>query len=281
MGDAIRRELTIIQPTRGWRALGLHEVWEYRELLYFLIWREIKARYRQMALGPLWIVLTPLIKVGVFAVLARLANISSEGVPRLLFYYSALLPWGLFAVATSQTANSLVTNLRVISKVYFPRLIIPVAAAVVGLVDFCVGMLIFGGVMVYYRVLPSWSLALAPLFVLAAMVTALAVGLWLASVAVRFRDVQFGLNHLLQVWMFASVLLPSSSVPENWRLLYRLNPVLNVIEGFRWSLLRAHPDFTGAAPDTVTWISFAVVFVLMVAGAYYFRRTERTIVDLI
>jgi lipopolysaccharide transport system permease protein len=266
-----------IKPRRGWGSLGLAELWQFRELLYFLIWREVKGRYRQMALGPLWIILKPFVTMVVFSVIfGRLAKLPSDGIPYPLFAYSGLLPWQLFAVATGKSAASLVTNMGVISKVYFPRLVVPLATACSGLVDFCMSFLILVGMMLFYGVYPGWNLVFLPAFLVLATATALAVGLCLATLAVKFRDVSFGVEHALQVVMYLTpVVYASTLIPETWRTIYRLNPMTVVIEGFRWSLLGQ-----GQPPDIISAASAGLVLVLLFIGAHLFRRTERNIVDL-
>ena len=283
MSDARSDTWTTIQPARGWSALGLRDVWEYRELLYFMLWREVKGAYRQMALGPLWIVLKPLATMLIFTlVFGKLAKLPSDGVPYPIFSYTALLPWYFFSGALNRSATSLVTNMNLIAKVYFPRLIVPLVASISGLIDFLASFVILVLMILGYR-LAGYDLAFSlrllaiPGFLLLAVATALAVGLWLACLAVKFRDVSIVVGYFTQAWMYLSpVVYPLSLVPERWQTLYRLNPMTGVIEGFRWALLG-----TGHAPDAVFAISCAVVAVLLVAGAYYFRRTERTIVDLL
>ncbi|MCA1906390.1 MAG: ABC transporter permease [Desulfarculus sp.] len=268
----------IIKAHRGWAALRLGEVWEFRELLYFLVWREIKGRYRQMALGPLWIVLKPFITMVVFTlVFGRMAGFASDGLPYPLFSFAALLPWQFFTVAVSKSAGSLVSNMGVISKVYFPRLVVPLSTAFTGLVDFFMAFVIVLLMMVYYGVFPGWQVVFLPAFLLLALATALAAGLWLATLAVKYRDVSFAVEHLLQVFMYLTpVVYPSSMVPEAYRFLYRLNPMVGVIEGFRWSLLGSGP-----APDLALVISSGIVALALVSGAFFFARTERNIVDLL
>lgn len=266
-----------IKPGRGWRALGLGELWEFRDLLYFLVWREVKGRYRQMALGPLWILLKPFMTMVVFTlVFGRLAKVPSDGLPYPIFAFAALLPWQLFAVAASKSAGSLVSNMNVISKVYFPRLTVPLAAACSGLVDFCFSFLILAAMLVYYGVTPPLMALTLPLWVLLAVATALALGLCLATLAVKFRDVSFGVEHGLQVWMYLTpVVYPASLIPERWRELYMLNPMAWVVEGFRWAILGK-----GQTPDWTLAASAGLVAVMLMAGLMTFRRTERSIVDL-
>ena len=266
-----------IRPARGWRSLGLRDLWEYRELLYFLCWREVKSRYRQMALGPLWILLMPLANMLIFSLIfGTWANLPSDDLPYPIFYYAALLPWQLFAASARGSATSLVANLGLISKVYFPRLIIPISTAAVGVLDFAISFLILIGMMAYYGIAPSIGVLLLPAYLLLALAAALAVGLWLAALAVKFRDVGYGVNFLVQFWMFATVIFPSAQVPGRWQLLYRLNPMQTVIEGFRWSLLGR-----GHAPDAIQAVTAGAVALLLITGAYVFRRTERTVVDIL
>ena len=269
--------VTRIRPTRGWTRLGLGEVWEYRELLYFLIWREIRARYRQMALGPLWIVLVPLANMLVFAFFMRVAKIPSDNIPAPLFVLAGLLPWQLFAEATRRSSTSLVTNLPVITKVYFPRLLVPLSAAFVGAVDFCIALLVLLALMLAYGVAPGPMIAVLPLYLVLTLATALAVGLWLAAVAVKFRDVNYGIGYILLLWMFASpVFYPARLVSPPWRHLYELNPMVHVIEGFRWAIFGS-----GQAPSPMLAVSAGLVLVFLVAGAWVFRRTDRAIVDYV
>jgi lipopolysaccharide transport system permease protein len=269
---------TVIRPSRGWGALGLEDVWEYRELLFFLLWREVKGRYRQMAFGPLWIMLVPLADMVIFSVIfGSFAKLPSEGVPYPIFTYVALLPWQLFANATQKSAESLLSQRHVISKVYFPRLVIPLAAVGSALVDFLASFVVLAGMMLLYRVDVTWAAASLPLFLALAGATSLAIGLWLAGLAVKFHDVGLGVRYGIQVWKYVTPVAYSATlVPERWQALYRLNPMAGVVQGFRWALLGA-----GQAPDWTTAVSAGAVLVLLVAGAYYFRRTERTIVDMI
>jgi lipopolysaccharide transport system permease protein len=269
--------VTLICPRQGWSGLGLSEIWEFRELLYLLIWREIKGRYRQMALGPTWIIIKPFITMVVLSlVFGTLAKLPSDGVPYPLFSYTGILPWTLFAVSLSKSSTSLVTNMGVISKVYFPRLVVPVSNACAGLVDFFMSFLILVGMMLFYGYMPGTKMLLLPLYLALAVTSALAVGLWLATLAVKFRDVAYGVEHMLQVVMYLTpVVYPASMVPEKWRTLYLLNPMAQVVEGFRWAMLGA-----GQPPDMVTLAVCGIVLVLLASGAQVFCRTERTIVDL-
>lgn len=277
MTDIAPTPVTRIRPSRGWSAIGIGDLWEYRELLYFLIWREIKGRYRQMALGPVWILLIPLVQMTIFAVVSHFAGIGSDELPRTVFIYSALLPWQLFAEATRKSTTSLVSNLGVISKVYFPRLLVPLAAACAGVVDFAVAFFVLIVLMLVYGLTPTVAVLTLPLFVLLAVGAALAIGLWLAALAVKFRDVGYGVNYVVQALFFlCPVFYSAKIIPERYRWVYRLNPMTNVIEGFRWALFGR-----GIAPDMMAWISVALVAAFLVSGAYVFRRTERTVVDYI
>ena len=266
----------VIQPTRGWSSLALHELWEYRELLWFLTWRNIKGRYRQMALGPLWIVIKPLVNMVIFSVIfGRLAKLPSEGLPYPIFTYTALLPWTYFSSAAGESVGSLVSQMGVISKVYFPRLVVPISAVLSGLVDLAISFLILLGMMAYYGFAPSLAMLTLPLYVLLATAIALGVGLWSATVTVRFRDLGFVVGYGLQAWMYATpVAYAASLIPQRWQWLYQLNPMYWVIEGFRWALLGK-----GQAPQPLMLVPVGFVLLLLISGAFVFRRTERTIVD--
>lgn len=270
--------VTRIEPERGWVLVDLQELWVYKDLIYLLIWREIKGRYRQMALGPLWIVIQPLMQIVVFSlVFGRLAKIPSDGIPYPVFAYTALLPWQLFATAVSKSAGSLVANMNIISKVYFPRMVVPIAAVFAGVVDFSLSFGILLAMMLFFDTYPNLAVVLLPFYLLLGIATALGVGLWLASLSVRFRDVSFAITYIVQLWFYATpVVYPSSLVPEQWLMLYRLNPMAEVIEGFRWALLNR-----GHAPDGMTGVVLIEVLVLLVTGAIVFRRTEGSIVDLL
>lgn len=268
----------VIEPSRGWAALGLRDVWEYRELLFFLLWREVKGRYRQMAFGPLWIIIAPLINMFIFSLIfGQLAKLPSEGVPYPIFTYVALLPWQFFARAARSSADSLLSQKHVIAKVYFPRLVIPISSVLSAFVDFLASFVVLVGMMVFYQVAPSWRMLTLPLFLLLAAAADLGVGLWLAGLAVKFHDVAIGLDFATRVWQYLTPVAYSATlIPEQWQTLYRLNPMTSVVEGFRWALLS-----TGQAPDWTIAFSTGLVLVLLITGAFYFRRTERTIVDVI
>jgi lipopolysaccharide transport system permease protein len=267
-----------IEPSRGWAPLKLKELWQYNELLYFLVWRDVKVRYKQTLIGAAWAIFQPLLTVVIFTLFfGRLAKIPSDGLPYPVFALAAMLPWSYFSQAITRSGESLVGSSHLISKVYFPRLIIPISAAVAPLVDFAIAFVVLLGLMAWYGIVPTWGVLALPLFVLLTLFTALAVGLWLSALNVRYRDVRYAIPFLTQIWMFVSpVIYPISLIPERWRLLYSLNPMAGVIEGFRWALLgKESPDFRVIA------LSAAVVIVLLFAGAAYFKRMERTFADVV
>ena len=281
MGFGLERSqssVLVIKPTYGWVSLGLHSVWEHRELLYFLTWRDIKVRYKQTVLGIAWAVLQPFLLMVVFSVFfGRLAKVPSDGFPYPLFTFCGLLPWQLFAHALTESSNSLVANERLITKVYFPRLVIPLSAVLTGLVDFIFAFLVLLGMMIHYGVMATSVLWTLPLFILLAVATALGVGLWLSALNVQYRDVRYTIPLITQCWLFLSpVAYPSSIVPEPWRLLYGVNPMVGVVEGFRWALLGK-----AQSPRPLLLVSVAVVTLLLMSGLYYFRRMEKTFADVI
>lgn len=268
----------IIRPSRGWISLDLKELWEYRGLLYFLIWRDIKVRYKQTIIGAAWAIIQPFFTMVVFSIIfGRLARIPSDGVPYPVFVYCGLLPWQFFAHALTESGNSLVGNQNLITKVYFPRLVIPLAALLGGVVDFAIAFLVLLGMMVYYRVAPTVAVASLPLFLLLALVTALAVGLWLSALNVQYRDVRYTIPFLTQFWIFATpVAYPASLVPEPWQVFLGLNPMAGVVEGFRWALLG-----TGQGPDRLLAASAMMALTLLATGIVYFRRMEKNFADVI
>jgi lipopolysaccharide transport system permease protein len=268
----------VIRPATGWTAPELKEVWAYRELLYFLTWRDIKVRYKQTALGAAWAVIQPFFMMLVFSLFfGRLAGVPSDKIPYPVFVFCALLPWQLFAQALAESSNSLVANERLITKVYFPRLVVPIAAVLGGLVDFAIAFVVLLGMMAYYRIVPGLAVIYLPLFVLLAVMTALGVGLWLSALNVQYRDVRYTLTFLTQFWMFLTpVAYPSSIVPEKWRALYGLNPMAGVVEGFRWALLGKTE-----APGPLLAVSVVAVVLILVGGLFYFRRMEETFADIV
>jgi lipopolysaccharide transport system permease protein len=272
------RPTHVIERAVGWVPIRLRELWEYRELLYFLAWREIKIRYKQTALGVAWAIIQPLFTMVVFSIFfGRLGGLPSDGLPYPVFTYCALLPWQLFAFALSESGNSVVANQRLITKVYFPRLILPIAAVCVGLADFCVSFAVLIAMLVFYGVTPTIAILTVPLWALLAVFAALAAGLWLSALNVKYRDVRYALPFLTQIWLFATPVAYSTSlVPAEWRGLYAINPMVGVVDGFRWALLghREPPALTGL-------VSLAAVILIFIGGLFYFRRTERTFADVI
>ena len=274
----VKSPITLIAPPARWWAIPLGELWEYRELLYFFVWRDIKIRYKQTAIGAAWAVLQPFFTMLVFSLFfGRLAHIPSEGLPYPIFYYSALLPWMYFSAALQNATNTIVENQRLITKVYFPRLALPLSSVLSGLIDFGVSFLMFLVIMVYYRVGLTTAALWLPVFILLAVLTALGVGLWLAALNAIYRDVRYVLPFLVQFWMFASpVAYPSSLVPGKWRWLYDLNPMAGVIDGFRWSLA-GHGD----PPGGPLFLSAGVVIIVLLGGVAYFQKMETTVVDVV
>ena len=267
----------VLRPSTGWAPLRLRDLWEYRELLYFLTWRDIKVRYKQTALGAAWAVIQPFFTMVVFSVFfGRLAKLPSEGVPYPIFTYCALVPWTYFATALTQSSNSLVDQARLITKVYFPRLLVPAAAVVGGLVDLGISFLVLLAMLLYYGVVPGPAVLLLPLFALLAALTALATGLWLSALNVQYRDVRYTIPFLVQFWLFVTpVAYTATLVPERWRTLYALNPMTGVVEGFRWALLGRRD-----APGAMLAASAASVLLLLIGGLFYFRRMERRFADV-
>jgi len=268
----------VIQPVRGLLDLDLLSLYRAWELVYFLAWRDVKIRYKQTAIGVGWALLQPLVTMVIFTILfSRVSGISSEGVPYPAFALAGLLPWTYFSQAVGRSGTSLVNNAGLVTKVYFPRLAIPLSAVIAPLIDFVVTLALLLVVMQFYRIVPGWPILMLPVFLLMAVATALAASLWLSALCVKYRDVGVVIPFLLQVWLYASpIAYPSSMVPGWWRLLYTLNPMVGVIEGFRWSLLKtARPDVQMMA------VSAVVVAVLLVGGAVYFRQTEHTFADVV
>jgi len=269
--------LLVLEPEKGWLALELGDLWRYRELLFFLTWRDIKVRYKQTLLGAAWAVLQPLLTMLIFSIIfGQLAKLPSEGIPYPIFTFTALLPWQLFAFALTNSSNSLVGSQTLVSKVYFPRLVIPIASVLPGLLDFGISFVVLVGMMIFYRVPLGGRMLLLPLFLALALASALAIGLWLSALNVEYRDVRYVVPFLTQFWMYATPVAYSSTlIPEKWRLLYGLNPMTGVVEGFRWSLLGSG-DVGG-----LLWVSIGIVIVLLVSGLVYFKRMEGTFADVI
>ncbi len=272
------KPLILIGPAAGWFDLRLSEAWEFRELLYFFVWRDLKVRYKQTAIGVGWAVLQPLFTMLVFTVFfGKLAKIPSAGLPYPVFYFAAILPWMYFANALGMATSTVVDNQRMITKVYFPKILLPVSAVVSGIVDLAIGLVLLAGMMLWYGITPSWAVLLIPLFVLFAVVTALAAGMWLSALNAIYRDVRYVIPFFIQFWMFASpVAYPSSLVPERWRWLYGLNPMAGVIEGFRWSVTGV-----GTPPGLLLAGSMVGVVLLLAGGLVYFQKMEGTLADVV
>lgn len=270
--------LVRINPPQGWFEVRLGEIWKYRELLYFFVWRDVKIRYKQTAIGVLWVILQPLLTMAVFTLFfGRLAKLPSQGLPYPVFYFAALVPWTYFATALQNATSIVVENQRVITKVYFPRLILPASAVLSGMVDFSIGFLVLAGVTLGYGIRPGIAAVWLPVFLLLAVATALGVGLWLSALNALYRDVRYVMPFLVQFWMLASpVAYPSSLVPERWRWLYGLNPMTGVIEGFRWAMT-GH----GQAPGAVLLASAGMVLLVLLGGLLFFQRMESTVADLV
>jgi lipopolysaccharide transport system permease protein len=267
-----------ISPAQGWLDLNLREIADYRELLYFFVWRDIKVRYKQTAIGAAWAVLQPLLTMVVFSLFfGTLARMPSLGLPYPIFYYTALLPWTYFGTALQNSSNIVVDQQRVITKIYFPRLILPASAVLSGLVDFGIAFLLYIPLQLYYGIAPTRAILLLPVFLLLAVLTALGLGLWLSALNAVYRDVRYVVPFLVQFWMFASpVAYPSSIVPARWRIVYGLNPMAGVIEGFRWSLTGQ-----GRPPDLLVLASGGMVLLILFGGLVYFQKMETTIADVV
>lgn len=267
-----------IRPSRGWVSLKLGELWEYHELLYFLIWRDIKVRYKQTALGATWAIIQPFFTMVVFSLFfGRLAKVPSDGIPYPIFSFAALVPWTFFANGLAQSSNSLVGSANLITKVYFPRLTIPIASVLSGIVDFALAFIVLLMMMLYYGIVPTLNVLWLPLFLLLALVTSLGVGLWLSALNVEYRDVRYVVPFITQFWLFVTpIAYPSSLLPEPWRTVYGLNPMVGVVEGFRWALLG-----TKTAPGPIIAVSSVAALVILITGAFYFRRMEKTFADIV
>jgi lipopolysaccharide transport system permease protein len=267
----------LIRPSSAWRFVDLAELWSYRELIYFLTWRDIKVRYKQTAFGVAWAVLQPLALMLVFTLFfGRLARVPSDGVPYPVFAYAGLLPWQCLSRTITESTSSLITDQRLVTRVYFPRIIVPVATSLAAILDFVISGVLLVVLMAVYGIGPGVELVWLPVFVLLMLVTALGAGFWLSALNVEFRDVAYAVPFLNQFWLFVTpVVYPSSVLPDAWRLVYGLNPMAGVVEGFRWSLLG-----TGVGPSAMSVVSAVVAVAVFVTGAVWFRRRERTFVDV-
>lgn len=268
----------VYAPPRGWLHPNLGDLWEHRELLYFLVWRDIKVRYKQSVLGVAWAVLQPLLTMAVFSIFfGVLGRMASEGLPYPVFFYAALVPWSYFAASVRRSSDSLVGSGDLMSKVYFPRLILPLGSVVSSMVDFGFAFAVLLALMLFYRMVPTAAILLLPAYLLLALITALGAGLWLSALNVRYRDFKFVVPFLVQTWFFMTpVIYPSSLVPEPWRTLYGLNPMVGVVEGFRHALLS-----TTTLPGPMIWVSILVGVFSLVSGAYFFRHVEHTFADIV
>ncbi len=267
-----------MEPPHGWLSLRLRELWDYRELLFFLIWRDLKVRYKQTILGVLWAILQPVLTMVVFSVIfGRLAKMPSDGIPYPLFSFAALLPWQLFSRGLGDASSSLVGSQGMITKVYFPRLFLPLASVMSGLVDFSIAFVVFFGLMLFYHYPITLSVLMLPIFLLLSIMTALAAGLWLSALNVKYRDVKYVTPFLIQFWLYATPIAYSSSIiPEKYRLIYGLNPLAGVVNGFRWALLGQQMTL-----DPLVYVSIAMVVVLFLTGLIYFQRMEQTFADVV
>jgi len=269
---------TVLEPPRGWLALRLRELWEFRELLYFLSWRDIKVRYKQTVLGAAWALIGPLLTMVLFSVIfGKFAKLPSDGIPYPIFSYTALLPWQLFARAMGDASASLVGNQNMISKIYFPRIFLPASSILSGLVDFGIAFLVLIGMLLFYQIQLTWRTLLLPAFVLLAIITAMAAGMWLSALNVRYRDFRHATPFLIQLWLYATPIAYSRSlIPEQWQLLYSLNPMAGVVDGFRWALLGQSVQI-----GSLFFVSVAAVLAFFLGGLVYFQHMEQTFADLV
>lgn len=266
------------EASKGWAPPKLGELWAFRELLYFFAWRDIKVRYKQTVLGVLWAIIQPFLTMVIFSLFfGRLGNVPSDGVPYPVFSYTGLVPWTFFANALAQASNSLVVNANMVKKIYFPRLALPIATVLAGVVDFVLAFIVLLGIMFYYRIVPTINIIWLPFFALLAFVTSIGVSLWLSAMNVQFRDVRYTIPFLTQTWLFLTpIAYPSSSIPQPWQTLYALNPMVGVVDGFRWALLG-----TNTPPGAMTAVSSLVAVALLISGAFYFRRLEQSFADVL
>lgn len=279
-------EVLVLRPSHGWSALNLRDLWVYRELIYFLTLRDLQVRYKQTLLGVAWAIIQPFFTMVVFTIFfGGLAKVPTDGVPGPIFFYTGLLPWGLFTKALTDSGRSMVSNRNMITKIYFPRLVVPISTVLGGVVDFLIAFVVLIAIMFYYNLVPGsnyqvtlhssvWTL---PLFLLLAVVTALGVGLWLSALNVIYRDINYIIPFLTQFWMFLTpIAYPASMIPAKWQMLYALNPMTGVVEGFRWALLGA-----GTAPGPMLAVSATISLLVLISGLFYFRRMERTFADTV
>jgi lipopolysaccharide transport system permease protein len=266
------------EPPKGWALPKFRELWEYRELVYFFAWRDIKVRYKQTVLGALWAIIQPFFTMVIFSLFfGRLAKVPSDDLPYPIFAYAALVPWTYFANSITQASNSLVINSNMVKKIYFPRLALPISSVVAGIVDFALAFVVLLGMMFYYGLVPTVNILWLPFFLLLALVAALGMGLWLAAMNVQFRDVHYTIPFLVQALLLITpIAYPSSLLSEPWRTLYGLNPMAGVVEGFRWAMLG-----TNTGPGPMLFVSVAVALALLVSGAFYFRRMEQSFADVL
>lgn len=274
----VRPPTVVIQPQRGFQSLGVDELWRYRELLYFLVWRDVKVRYKQTVLGASWAIIQPFFTMVVFSLFfGRLAGVPSDGVPYPIFAFAALVPWTFFANGLTSSSASLVASQNLIKKIYFPRLAIPIASVLSGIVDFIIAFAVLLGMMAFYGMVPGAQVMWLPALLLLALVTSLGVGLWFSALNVQYRDVAYVVPFIVQIWLFATpIAYPSSMLSETWRIVYGLNPMVGVVEGFRWALIG-----TETAPGPMLAVSTLAAMAILVGGAFYFRRMESTFADAV
>ncbi|MEA3351514.1 MAG: ABC transporter permease [Chloroflexota bacterium] len=270
----------ILRPSHGWSALNLGDLWHYRELIFFLTWRDLKVRYKQTVLGVAWAVIRPVVTMVIYALIfGGLANLDSEGVPYPIFTYVALLPWQLFSKAMNDAGRSMVSNRNMVTKIYFPRLVIPISTILSGLMDFMVAFVILIGMMMYYHIPATSSLLYLPLFLLLTLITALGVGLWFSAMNVYYRDVGYVLPFLTEVWKYITPVAYSAQyITGKWKIVYALNPMAGVVQGFRWALLGIELDSSAL---TTMLISALVAVIVLISGLFYFRRMERSFADMV
>jgi lipopolysaccharide transport system permease protein len=274
--------ITYLRPAKGLAALNLRDLWDYRELIYFLTWRDLKVRYKQTILGFTWVMLQPVINMVVFTILfGQLLNVPTGGIPYPIFSFAALLPWGYFAGSLTRSSTTLVGSANLISKVYFPRMVIPISGVISGFVDFAVAFIILLGMMIFYKITLSWNILFLPLFLLLAMLTALGFGLWLSALNVRFRDINHIVPFLIEIWKYVTpVIYGATLIPEKYRFILGLNPMTGVVEGFRWAILGKNYADT-FHPGPLFIISIVISLIVLISGVFFFRNTERTFADII